>query len=109
MGVVPKAFQPSGSWKLLATGFLARFADQLRSMAILIQAHHNADSALLLRGVFESVVMFVGLPLIQIRESRNGSITRTGAGSLLLRRRMSSSRFPLRRTLTLIRCKSLSG
>jgi hypothetical protein len=56
--LVPRGFQPPYEWKFAATAFMARFGDQLSSMAVLIERHHYTDAALVLRSIYESCVMF---------------------------------------------------
>jgi hypothetical protein len=56
---VPRAFvPPEASWPLVATAFIARFADILRSIALLVDQRQEADALMLVRAAYEHVVMF---------------------------------------------------
>lgn len=57
-GVVPLAFPPEQSWGLVAAAFLARFADQLRAIAILLEQDLRTDALMLVREIYEHAVVF---------------------------------------------------
>jgi hypothetical protein len=60
-GVLPKAFplEPGPvPWHLIATAFLARFADQLRAVAVLMERDLYSEAALVTREIYEYGVTF---------------------------------------------------
>jgi|SRR6188472_2805337 hypothetical protein len=56
---VPQAFAPPAiEWKPIATVIVARLRDMLRSISLLMAAGHESDALLVLRTIYEHVVMF---------------------------------------------------
>jgi hypothetical protein len=61
---LPERFWPGEeNWRWLLTALVARIADIADSMRALAEPHHQADALILLRALYEYVVVFLWLAI----------------------------------------------